>query len=59
MNTQTISLLKAIKTETANTINSIAGSQLAIAGQKKTFIAAELWNIHRNGRTLLGRRRTA
>ncbi|UEG50894.1 hypothetical protein LK994_05330 [Ferruginibacter lapsinanis] len=57
MNTQTISLLKATKNANTNSVN--VENHTTVNNQKKTFIAAELWNIQRHGRTLLGRRRCA
>ena len=58
MNTQRTSLLKvANTTETANSTFSV--NENGTISQKKTFTAADLWNIQRNSRTLFGRRRCA
>ena len=58
MNTQNINLLKvASKTETMNTTNT--ENATTVNNLKKTFTAADLWNIHRHGRTSFDRRRCA
>ncbi|MGG9970958.1 hypothetical protein ACQ33O_04110 [Ferruginibacter sp. SUN002] len=58
MNTQHTNLLKvASKTETA-VINNTA-DQTTVNNLKTVFTSANLWNIHRHGRTMFDRRRCA
>jgi hypothetical protein len=58
MNTQNINLLRVVsKTTTVNTAST--ENTATVINLKKVFTSADLWNIHRNGRTSFDRRSRA
>jgi len=59
MNTQQSNLLQvSSKTETVTASTVYSVNQNGVLNQNKTFCAADLWNIQRQGRTMLQRRRS-
>lgn len=60
MKTQNTNFLSvASKTENSTALTNSNENNIAADAQKKVFTKADLWNVHRQGRTLFQRRRCA